>query len=141
MAITRTGSARWQGGIRDGKGEVSTESGALSALPYGFNTRFEDQPGTNPEELIGAAHAACFSMALSGQLEKAGVREARIESSSAVTIEKQGDGFTITKAHLTARVSGQGDESAIRQAAEAAKAGCPVSKVLNAEVTMDLTVG
>ncbi|MFC0341155.1 OsmC family protein [Paracoccus niistensis] len=139
--MTRTGSARWQGGIRDGKGEVSTESGALSALPYGFNTRFEDQPGTNPEELIGAAHAACFSMALSGQLEKAGVRDARIESSSAVTIEKQGDGFTITKAHLTARVSGQGDESAIRQAAEAAKAGCPVSKVLNAEVTMDLTVG
>ena len=141
MAITKTGSARWQGGIKDGKGEVSTESGALSALPYGFNTRFEDQPGTNPEELIGAAHAACFSMALSGQLEKAGVRDARIESSSAVTIEKQGDGFTITKAHLTARVSGQGDESAIRQAAEAAKAGCPVSKVLNAEVTMDLTVG
>lgn len=141
MAITKTGSARWQGGIKDGKGEVSTESGALSALPYGFNTRFEDQPGTNPEELIGAAHAACFSMALSGQLEKAGVRDARIESSSAITLEKQGDGFTITKAHLTARVSGQGDESAIRQAAEAAKAGCPVSKVLNAEVTMDLTVG
>jgi len=141
MAITRTGSARWQGGIRDGKGEVSTESGALSTLPYGFNTRFEDQPGTNPEELIGAAHAACFSMALSGQLEKAGVRDARIESSSAVTIEKQGDGFTITRAHLTARVSGQGDESAIRQAAEAAKSGCPVSKVLNADVTMDLTVG
>ena len=141
MQITRTGSARWQGGIRDGKGEVSTESGALSALPYGFNTRFEDQPGTNPEELIGAAHAACFSMALSGQLEKAGVRDARIESASAVTIEKQGDGFTITKAHLTAHVSGQGDEAAIRQAAEAAKSGCPVSKVLNAEVTMDLTVG
>jgi len=141
MAITRTGSARWQGGIRDGKGEVSTESGALSTLPYGFNTRFEDQPGTNPEELIGAAHAACFSMALSGQLEKAGVRDARIESSSAVTIEKQGDGFTITKAHLTVRVSGQGDEAAIRQAAEAAKSGCPVSKVLNADVTMDLTVG
>lgn len=141
MAITKTGSARWQGGIKEGKGEVSTESGALSGLPYGFNTRFEGQPGTNPEELIGAAHAACFSMALSGQLEKAGVREARIESSSAVTIEKQGDGFTITRAHLTARVSGQGDEAAIRQAAEAAKSGCPVSKVLNAEVTMDLTVG
>ena len=141
MAITRTGSARWQGGIKDGKGEVSTESGALSALPYGFNTRFEDQPGTNPEELIGAAHAACFSMALSGQLDKAGVKDARIESASAVTIEKQGDGFTITKAHLTARVSGQGDEAAIRQAAEAAKSGCPVSKVLNAEITMDLTVG
>ena len=141
MAITKTGSARWQGGIKDGKGEVSTESGALSGLAYGFNTRFEGAPGTNPEELIGAAHAACFSMALSGQLEKAGVKDARIESSSAVTLEKQGDGFAITSVHLTARVSGQGDEAAIRQAAEAAKSGCPVSKVLNAELTMDLTVG
>lgn len=141
MKVTKTGSARWQGGLRDGKGEVSTESGALSALPYGFNTRFEGTPGTNPEELIGAAHAACFSMALSLQLEQAGVTGARIESSSAVTLEKQGDGFAITKAHLTTRVSGQGDEAAIRQAAEAAKSGCPVSKVLNAEVTMDLTVG
>ena len=141
MKVTKTGSARWQGGIRDGKGEVSTESGALSALPYGFNTRFEGAPGTNPEELIGAAHAACFSMALSLQLEQAGVTGAQIESTSAITLEKQDNGFTITKAHLTARVSGQGDESAIRQAAEAAKACCPVSKVLNAEVTMDLTVG
>ena len=141
MAITKTGSARWQGGIKDGKGEVLTESGALSGLAYGFNTRFEGAPGTNPEELIGAAHAACFSMALSGQLEKAGVKDARIESSSAVTLEKQGDGFAITRVHLTARVSGQGDEAAIRQAAEAAKSGCPVSKVLNAELTMDLTVG
>ena len=141
MAITRTGSAKWQGGIKDGKGEVSTESGALSAQPYGFAMRFEGAKGTNPEELIGAAHAACFSMALSGQLEKAGVRNARIESSSAVTIAKDGDGFTITKAHLTTRVSGEGDEAAIREAAEAAKTGCPVSKLLNAEVTMDLTVG
>lgn len=141
MAITKTGSARWQGGIKDGKGEVSTESGALSAQPYGFNTRFEGQPGTNPEELIGAAHAACFSMALSGQLDKAGVKDARIDSSAAVTIEKQDDGFTITKSHLTVRVSGQGEDAAIREAAEAAKSGCPVSKVLNAEVTMDLTVG
>lgn len=141
MAITRTGSAKWQGGIKDGKGEVSTESGALSAQPYGFAMRFEGAKGTNPEELIGAAHAACFSMALSGQLEKAGVRNARIESSSAVTIEKDGDGFTITKAHLTTRVSGEGDKAAIREAAEAAKTGCPVSKLLNAEVTMDLTVG
>lgn len=141
MAITRTGSAKWQGGIKDGKGEVSTESGALSAQPYGFSMRFEGDRGTNPEELIGAAHAACFSMALSGQLEKAAVRNASIESSSAVTIEKDGDGFTITKAHLTTRISGDGDEAAIRQAAEAAKTGCPVSKLLNAEVTMDLTVG
>ena len=141
MAITKTGSARWQGGIKDGKGEVSTESGALSGLAYGFNTRFEDGQGTNPEELIGAAHAACFSMALSGQLEKAGVKDARIETTSAVTLEKQGDGFAVTRVHLTTQVSGQGDEAAIRQAAEAAKAGCPISKLLNAEITMDLTVG
>lgn len=141
MAIIKSGSARWQGGIRDGKGEVSTQSGALSSQPYGFNTRFEDGQGTNPEELIGAAHAACFSMALSGQLEKAGVKDASIETSSAVTIEKDGDGFSIKKVHLTTKVSGQGDEAAIRQAADAAKSGCPVSKVLNADITMDLTVG
>lgn len=141
MAIIKSGSARWQGGIRDGKGEVSTQSGALSSQPYGFNTRFEDGQGTNPEELIGAAHAACFSMALSGQLEKAGVKDARIETTSAVTLEKQGDGFAVTRVHLTTQVSGQGDEAAIRQAAEAAKAGCPISKLLNAEITMDLTMG
>ena len=139
--ITNFGSAKWQGGLKDGQGQVSTRSGALKDQPYGFKTRFEDAPGTNPEELIGAAHAACFSMALSLQLEQAGVTGAQIESTSAITLEKQDNGFTITKAHLTARVSGQGDEAAIRQAAEAAKSGCPVSKVLNAEVTMDLTVG
>ena len=91
--------------------------------------------------VIGAAHAACFSMALSGQLEKAGVKDARIETTSAVTLEKQGDGFAVTRVHLTTQISGQGDEAAIRQAAEAAKAGCPISKLLNAEITMDLTVG
>lgn len=137
---TRTGSAQWQGGIKDGKGTVSTESGVLNS-PYGFGTRFGDEKGTNPEELIGAAHAACFSMALSGQLEKAGVKDARIETTSAVTLEKQGDGFAVTRVHLTTQVSGQGDEAAIRQAAEAAKAGCPISKLLNAEITMDLTMG
>ena len=141
MAIIKSGSAKWQGGIRDGKGEVSTQSGALSSQTYGFNTRFEGGQGTNPEELIGAAHAACFSMALSGQLEKAGVKDARIETTSAVTLEKQGDGFAVTRVHLTTQISGQGDEAAIRQAAEAAKAGCPISKLLNAEITMDLTVG
>lgn len=141
MAITKSGSAKWQGGIKDGKGEVSTESGVLSDQPYGFNTRFEDGRGTNPEELIGAAHAACFSMALSGQLEKAGVKDARIETTAAVTLEKQGDGFTVTKVQLTTQVSGQGDEADIRKAADAAKAGCPISKLLNADITMDLTVG
>ena len=139
--ITRTGSAKWQGGIKDGKGEVSTESSVLSGQPYGFNTRFEGQPGTNPEELIGAAHAACFSMALSKQLGDAGVTDALIETSSAVSLDKDGDGFTVKKVHLTTRVSGNGEEAAIRKAAEAAKAGCPISKLLNAEITMDLTVG
>lgn len=140
MAITKSGSAKWQGGIKDGKGVVSTESGVLSGQPYGFNTRFEDGRGTNPEELIGAAHAACFSMALSGQLEKAGVKDARIETTAAVTLEKQGDGFTVTKVHLTTQVSGEGDEADIRKAADAAKAGCPISKLLNADITMALTV-
>ena len=138
--FTRTGSARWQGGIKDGTGHVSTESGVLDA-PYGFSNRFANEKGTNPEELIGAAHAACFSMALSKELEEAGVSGGRIETSSAVTIEQKDGGCAITKAHLTTRVSGQGDESAMRQAAERAKTGCPVSKLLNAEVTMDLTVG
>lgn len=139
--FTRKGSAIWQGGLKDGKGEVSTQSGALSSQPYGFNTRFEDKPGTNPEELIGAAHAACFSMALSKMLEEAGVTDVRIESSSAVSLEKQGDGFAITKAHLVTRITGQGDAALIRETAEKAKAGCPVSKLLNAEITMDATVG
>lgn len=139
--ITKTGSAVWQGEIRTGKGEVSTESGALKSQPYGFNTRFEGQPGTNPEELIGAAHAACFSMALSKELAEAGVTDARIESTSAITLEKDGAGFSITRAALTSRVSGTGDEAAIRKAAEAAKAGCPVSKLLKAEITLDLTIG
>lgn len=138
---TKTGSAVWQGEIKTGKGEVSTESGALKSQPYGFNTRFAGEKGTNPEELIGAAHAACFSMALSKELAEAGVTDVRIESSSAVTVEQDGGGFTITKAALTSRVSGQGDEAAIRKAAEGAKSGCPVSKVLNAEITLDLTIG
>lgn len=138
---TKTGSAVWQGEIKSGKGQVSTESGALKDQPYGFNTRFGGEKGTNPEELIGAAHAACFSMALSKELAEAGVKDVRIESRSAVTVEQEGGGFTITKAALTSRVSGQGDEAAIRKAAEGAKAGCPVSKVLNAEITLDLTIG
>lgn len=140
MAINRTGSAQWQGGIRDGKGQVSTESGALDALPYGFNTRFEDQPGTNPEELIGAAHAACFSMALSGQLQTAGITDVQIESSSRITLEKDGNGFSITKAHLTTSIKGTGPREKIEAAAHAAKEGCPVSKLLKAEVTMDMTI-
>ena len=112
----------------------------LKDQPYGFNTRFGDEPGTNPEELIAAAHAACFSMALSKELADAGVKDAVIETTAAVTVEQKDGGFAITKSALTSKVSGQGDQAAIRKAAEAAKAGCPVSKLLNADVTLDLTV-
>lgn len=138
---TKSGSARWQGDLKSGKGTVSTESGVLADQPYSFNTRFEGQPGTNPEELIAAAHAACFSMALSNGLAQAGVTDAVIETSAKVTVEQKDGGFAITKSALTAKVSGNGDEATIRKAAEDAKAGCPVSKVLNADVSLDLTVG
>ncbi|MBC9245332.1 OsmC family protein [Paracoccus sp. 11-3] len=138
--FTRKGSAKWQGGLKDGKATVSTQSGALSEQPYGFNTRFEDKPGTNPEELVGAAHASCFSMALSKMLEDAGISNVTIDTTSAVTLEQDGDGFTITKAHLTTNISGDGDKAKIEELAQQAKAGCPVSKLLKADVTMDATV-
>lgn len=138
--FTRKGSAKWQGGLKDGKATVSTQSGALSDQPYGFNTRFEDKPGTNPEELVGAAHASCFSMALAKMLEEAGISGVSIETTSAVTLEKDGDGFTVTKAHLTTRISGDGDNAKIEELAQAAKAGCPISKLLKADVSIDVTV-
>lgn len=138
--FTKSGSAKWQGGLKDGKGAVSLQSGALKDQPYGFNTRFEGQPGTNPEELIGAAHASCFSMALSKILADAGIGDVKIETTSAVTLEKQGDGFAITKAHLTTRISGDGTPEAMLKAADEAKAGCPVSKLMKAEITMDASV-
>lgn len=140
MSITKHGSAVWTGGIRSGSGTVSTESGVLDANPYGFNTRFEGQPGTNPEELIGASHAACYAMATSLALEQAGVTDATVEARSDITLDKTDDGFTVTRAALTATVSGKGNEAALRKAAEDAKAGCPISKLLRAEVTLDLTV-
>ena len=139
--FTRSGSAHWEGGLKDGKGKVSTESGVLSDQPYGFNTRFEDKPGTNPEELVGAAHAACFSMALSKMLEEAGIGNVSVETSSKITLEQDGEGFTVTKAHLTTKVSGDGDKGKIEDLAQQAKAGCPISKLFNADVTMDATVG
>jgi osmotically inducible protein OsmC len=136
--MKRTGSAVWQGGIRDGRGTVSTESGVLDAAQYSFAARFESGAGTNPEELLAAAHAGCFSMALSKQLEDAGMRAESINTTAAVRLEKTDAGFTITKVHLdvTARVPG-GDAAAFRTAAEGAKAGCPVSRLFNAEITMD----
>lgn len=138
--ITKTGSAQWKGALKDGKGTVSTGSGALKDQPYGFATRFEDKPGTNPEELIGAAHAACFSMALSLMLTEAGITGVDIRTTSTIRLDRDGDGFSITKAHLTTTISGDGDADRIKALAEEAKTGCPVSRVLNAEITMEVTV-
>ena len=136
--MKRTGSAVWQGGIRDGKGTVSTESGVLDGAQYSFSTRFEDGKGTNPEELLAAAHAGCFSMALSKQIEDLGLKADSINTTASVRLEKTDAGFTITKVHLdvTARVPGA-DAAAFETAAGNAKAGCPVSRLFNAEITMD----
>ena len=136
--MDRKGSAVWQGSIREGKGTVSTESGALGSTPYSFTSRFEHGAGTNPEELIGAAHAGCFSMALSGQLGLEKLTADRIATTATVTVEKVGDGFAITRIHLAveARIPGA-DQATFARLAAAAKAGCPVSKVLNATITMD----
>jgi len=136
--MKRRGSAHWQGGIKDGRGTVSTDSGVLSEAQYSFSTRFEDGKGTNPEELIAAAHAGCFSMALSKQLGDAGMTAESIDTTAAVSLEKTDAGFSITKVHLdvTARIPGA-DETAFQTAANNAKAGCPVSRLLNAEITMD----
>src|SRR5690242_9825406 len=130
--------ANWSGGLRDGNGTISTESGALKAVPYGFKSRFETGPGTNPEELIAGAHAGCFSMALSMLLEQAGLKPERIETHAEVKLERAGEDFEITASHLTvtAKVSG-GDSTKFMEIANAAKAGCPVSKLIKANITMD----
>lgn len=136
--MKKTASAHWQGGIKDGKGTLSTQSGALANAPYGFNTRFADQPGTNPEELLGAAHAGCFTMALSKELGEAGMIAESIDTQADVTLDKSDGGFAITAVHLTlkARIPGA-DRTAFEHAVESAKNGCPVSKVLNAEITLE----
>lgn len=136
--MKRKASAVWKGGIRDGKGNISTDSGVLSDTQYSFSTRFEDGIGTNPEELIAAAHAGCFSMALSGQLGNAGLTAESINTTATVTLDKTDSGFAITAVHLdvTARIPGA-EQGAFETAANNAKAGCPVSKVLNAQITMD----
>lgn len=136
--MKRKGSANWVGGIKDGKGTVSTDSGVLAGTPYSFSTRFEDAKGTNPEELIAAAHAGCFSMALSGQLGKEGLTAENISTTATVTIDKSGDGFAITTVHLEVRADvPDADRDTFERAANEAKNGCPVSKVLNAAITMD----
>jgi len=136
--MKRNGSAVWRGGLKDGKGTVSTDSGVLSNTQYSFSTRFEDGKGTNPEELIAAAHAGCFSMALSGQLGEVGMTAERISTTAAVNLEKTDGGFAITDVHLnvTAKIPGA-DRAKFETAANNAKAGCPVSKLLNAKITMD----
>jgi osmotically inducible protein OsmC len=135
--MVRKGSAVWNGSLKEGKGTVSTESGVLSNSQYSFSTRFENGKGTNPEELIAAAHAGCFSMALSAQLGNAGITPQSLETTAAVTLEKLESGFTVTKVHLdlTARIPGV-DKAAFDKAAADAKAGCPISKLLKAEITL-----
>ncbi|MGH3434078.1 MAG: OsmC family protein [Thermocrispum sp.] len=136
--MKRKASAVWKGGLKDGKGTISTDSGVLSDTQYSFSTRFDQGVGTNPEELIAAAQAGCFSMALSGQLGDAGMTAESIRTTASVSLDKTEAGFTITAVHLevTAKIPGA-DQQAFETAANNAKAGCPVSKVLNARITMD----
>ena len=140
--MQRKASAVWKGGLKDGKGTVSSTSGVLSNTPYSFTTRFENTPGTNPEELIAAAHAACFSMALSAQLGEAKLTPDNVSTSATLTMEKLDAGWTITAVHLdvVAKVPGASSD-AFNTAAQNAKAGCPVSKVLNAKITMAAKLG
>ncbi|HXS07180.1 MAG TPA: OsmC family protein [Rhizomicrobium sp.] len=139
--MTTFGTAVWHGGLKDGKGAISTKSGALNAYPYGFASRFEGKPGTNPEELIGAAHAGCFTMALSLILGEASLTADEMNTKAEVTLEKLADGFAITKVHLTLRAKIPGcDDAKFQELAGKAKAGCPVSKLLKAEITLDASL-
>jgi lipoyl-dependent peroxiredoxin len=141
MKITRTGSAAWQGGLKDGKGTISTESGALKSYPYGFASRFEGQRGSNPEELIAAAHAACFTMALLLILGEAKLTATEMDTTAKVAIEQVEGGFAITEVHLAlkARIPGA-DQATFETLTAKAKAGCPVSKLLKAEITLEATL-
>ena len=135
--MQRTGSAHWSGGLKDGKGAVSTQSGVLKDTQYSFSTRFENGVGTNPEELLAAAHAGCFTMALSAQLEGAGMKAESLDTKATVSLEKVDGGFAITSVHLelSAKVPGA-DKAKFEEAAAAAKAGCPVSKLFNTKITL-----
>ena len=136
--MTTYGTAKWQGGLKDGKGAITTKSGALSDYPYGFASRFEGKPGTNPEELIGGAHAGCFTMALSLILEQAGFKADEMNTKAEISLVKQGDGFAITKSQLTLRAKIPGiDNAKFQELAGMAEKGCPVSKVLNCEIALD----
>jgi osmotically inducible protein OsmC len=136
--MTTFGTAKWQGGLKDGKGAISTKSGALADYPYGFASRFEGKPGTNPEELIGAAHAGCFTMALSLILGDAGFTAEQMDTKAEITLVKQDDGFAITKSALTLRAKIPGiDAAKFKELAGMAEKGCPVSKLLKCEITLD----
>ena len=138
IMIKKSGSAHWSGGLKDGKGFVSTETGVLNEQPYGFNTRFEDGKGTNPEELIGAAHASCFSMALSMILGDHDLVADKIETKATVSLEKKDDGFAVTAVHLdVAATIPNATQEQFEAATTAAKENCPISKLLNADITMD----
>ena len=138
MTLKRKASAQWNGGLKDGKGTISTDTGVLKDTQYSFSTRFEDGIGTNPEELIAGAHAGCFSMALSGQLTNAGTPPESVRTQATVTMEKTDAGFTVTASHLdvVARVP-SADQASFQTAANNAKTGCPISRLLNTEITMD----
>lgn len=139
--MQRTASAQWKGGLKDGKGAVSTASGVLSNTQYSFNTRFENGAGTNPEELIAAAHAGCFSMALSAELGKANITPQSVDTKCTVTFEKTDKGFTVTESHLEVKARIPGDnKAAFDKAAADAKAGCPISRLLNTKITMNATL-
>jgi len=136
--MKKSASAHWSGDIKNGTGSISTETGVLHEAPYGFKSRFEDGPGTNPEELLGAAHAACFSMALSLGLGQAKLVADSIDTKAEVTLDKDGDGFSITAVHLTCRAKvPNADAATFEQVAQATKQACPVSKVLKASITLD----
>lgn len=139
--MKRKASAIWQGGLKDGKGTISTESGVLDKTQYSFGTRFENGKGTNPEELIGAAHAGCFSMAFSAELGKAGLTPESIHTTATITMEKTDAGFTVTQSHLDVTIKIPGaDKTKVEEIANAAKAGCPISRVLNAKISLTTTI-
>jgi len=140
--MIRKARAVWRGTGKDGTGELSSYSGVLSSTPYSFKTRFETEPGTNPEELIAAAHAGCFTMALAFQLQAAGFTPQELATEAAVSLEKDGDGFRISRSALTLRAQIPGiDQAKFDELARVAEKNCPVSKVLNAEITLDATLG
>jgi osmotically inducible protein OsmC len=139
--MKRKASARWEGDLKTGKGVVSTDSGVLQSAPYSFTTRFENEKGTNPEELVAAAHAGCFTMALSAELGKAGLVPEALNTTATVTLDKLDAGRTVTESHLqvVGKVPGASDE-AFRKAAEAAETGCPISRLLKTKITLETTL-